>query len=162
MINDEKYEFWDIFPNSPQLSEIEEELREKGLGVVSRTLEERWLNYAIYDFSKETDNIIELSSFGYIISLFFGGMGVSASTDYYLKEETIELHCVDLWNLIDDALPQKEKLKQFYGKIKELYINDINEYWRNTERINMRVSLKTAQEFETCIVTGKQIGRAHV
>ena len=80
-------------------------------------------------------------------------MAVSASTEYYIKEETIENQCVDMWNLIDDTLSTKERLKEFYNKIKELYTSNINEYWRNTERINLRVSMKTFQRFEA--VEGK-------
>lgn len=149
MINNKRYEYWDIFTDAPKTEAIAEEIRARGINFPLNTLENRWCAYAIYDLEEAgSSNLIEQSSFGSIISLFFSGMGVSASTERYLREETIENQCVDMWNLIDDTLSTKEKLKEFYKKIKELYISDINEYWRNTERINLRVSMKTLQRFE--------------
>ena len=149
MINDEKYEYWDIFSDVPKTEEIAKEMRNKGINFPLNTIENRWAAYGIWDLAQEDNtNLIEQSSFGSIISLFFGGMSVSASTEMYLREETIENQCVDMWNLIDDTLPQKERLIQFYNKIKGLYVSDIDEYWRNTERINLRVSMKTLQRFE--------------
>lgn len=154
MINSNEYEYWDIFSDAPKTEELTEKMRNKRINFPLNTLENRWCAYAIYDLEEAgSSNLIEQSSFGSIISLFFGGMSVSASTEMYLREETIENHCIDMWNLIDDTLTQKERLIQFYNKIKELYVSDIDEYWRNTERINLRVSMKTFQRFEA--VEGK-------
>lgn len=149
MINDERYEYWDIFSDVPKTEKLTDEMRKKGINFPLNTLENRWCAYAIYDLEQSgSSNLIEQSSFGSTISLFFGGMGVSASTEMYIREETIENQCIDMWNLLDDTLSTKQKLVEFYEKIKELYISNINEYWRNTERINLRVSMKTLQRFE--------------
>ena len=153
MINKE-YEYWDLFSDVPKTEKLTDEMGKKGINFPLNTIENRWCAYAIYDLEQSgISNLIEQSSFGSIISLFFGGKAVSASTEYYIKEETIENQCVDMWNLIDDTLSTKERLKEFYNKIKELYTSNINEYWRNTERINLRVSMKTFQRFEA--VEGK-------
>ena len=71
MINKE-YEYWDLFSDVPKTEKLTDEMGKKGINFPLNTIENRWCAYAIYDLEQSgISNLIEQSSFGSIISLFF-------------------------------------------------------------------------------------------
>lgn len=109
-----------------------------------------WAIFSQYYGSNNGLNFIESVSFAYMVSMFMTGLGVSASTEMYLKEEEIEYNILDALNDIkvqfDDELEQARAL---FDYIFILYNEKISPYWRKTERMNLRVSIKQLEDFNS-------------
>lgn len=91
---------------------------------------------------------VESCSFGYMVSTFYGGMGVSCGTDAFFREEEIEYKLLDKLNDLSDIKDIKEKAELFYQEICDLYAHHIDKYTYKTETLSFRVSLGTKQRFE--------------
>lgn len=86
-------------------------------------------------------NPIHTASFAYMVSMFIGGMGISAGTDAYIKEETVENDLLNTYNEINkqDTAEEKKVLKMF-DAIVDLYTNRIHLFEYCSERLNFKVT----------------------
>ena len=107
-----------------------------------------WCAFAHYYGLKNGFNSIHCASFAYMISLFMTGMGISAGSDMYIKESTLEMDLVDKYQEIMSADgSEKSKVKRMFNYIFELYKNDIHMYEYCTDRINFKVTPTEKQMF---------------
>lgn len=100
-----------------------------------------WCAFAHVYGLKHGFNPIHAASFAYMVSMFIGGMGISAGTDAYIKEEMIEKELLNTYNEINkqDATEETKVLKMF-DAIVELYSNRIHLFEYCSERINFKVT----------------------
>ena len=109
----------------------------------------RYCAWAIYEGMNRLDlTQIEACSFGYMVSTFYGGMGLSCGTDAFFREEEIEYKLLDKLNDLSDINNIPKKAKLFYQEICDLYAHHIDEYAYKTETLSFRVSLGTKQRFD--------------
>ena len=87
------------------------------------------------------DNSTAWASFAYMVSMFIGGMGISAGTDAYIKEETIEKELLNTYNEINkqDTAEETKVLKMF-DAIVDLYTNRIHLFEYCSEWISFKVT----------------------
>lgn len=100
-----------------------------------------WCAFAHVYGLKHGFNPIHTASFAYMVSMFLGGIGISAGTDAYIKEETIEKDLLNTYNEINkqDITEEKKVLKMF-DAIVDLYTNRIHLFEYCTEWITFKVS----------------------
>lgn len=116
------------------------------LSIIDNSTE--WCAFAHYYGLKNGFNSIHCVSFAYMISLFMTGMGISAGSDMYIKESTLEMDLVDKYQEIMSADgSEKSKVKSMFNCIFELYKNDIHMYEYCTDRINFKVTPTEKQMF---------------
>ena len=86
-------------------------------------------------------NPIHTASFAYMVSMFIGGMGISAGTDAYIKEETVEEDLLNTYNEINkqDATEEMKVLKMF-DAIVDLYTNRIHLFEYSSEWISFKAT----------------------
>ena len=111
----------------------------------------RWTAYAIYvGMEKLALSQFEACSFGYMVSTFYGGMGLSCGTDTWFREEEIELKILDKYNdlLSDETLNDHERKKNLFKFICDLYKNHIDKYAYKTETLSFRTSISTKWRFD--------------
>ena len=87
---------------------------------VSDSESNRWTAYAIYIGMNHLHlTQVESCSFGYMISTFFSGMGLSCGTDTWFREEEIELKILDKYNdlVSDESLNDHERKKNLFNFI---------------------------------------------
>lgn len=121
------------------------------VGVMDNT---DWAIFAQWYGSNHGLNFIESVSFAYMVSLFMTGLGVSASTEFYLKEEQIEYNILDALNDIKVQFDDEfEQARTLFDYIFILYKEKITQYWKKTERMNLRVSVRQLDDFNN--VEGK-------
>lgn len=89
----------------------------------------------------------ESLSLGYIISLFYSGMGISCGTDYLYKEKTIEHDLIDKFEELDNVNNEQVKAELFYDEICDLYTHNIDKYAYHRERLNIMISGDTLERF---------------
>ena len=107
-----------------------------------------WAAFAQYYGRKNGLSIINATSFSYMVSLFLTGMGISASTEMYLKEEKIELELVDVYNSINaEDISEKEKVIKRFDSICKLYSEEISEYEYATERVSLKLTPSQMEKF---------------
>lgn len=110
----------------------------------------RWAAYTIYRAKKEGLNNTAQLSMASIVSGFMGGLVVSASTDYYFKEEKIDHAVIDELNRLQDTdLSEPEKVKALFNFILDLYKQDIEKYERKIQRINPRLTQSQYEKFQS-------------
>lgn len=88
---------------------------------------------------------IEAASFSYMVSMFLGGMGVSASTEEYYNEEKIEFEIVDIINNLEGT--EEERAKELFFKILEIYQNNISRYERKVVSLSFRLTQSEYDRF---------------
>lgn len=88
---------------------------------------------------------IESASFSYMVSMFLGGMGVSASTEEYYNEEKIEFEIVDIINNLEGT--EEERAKELFFKILEIYQNNISRYERKVVSLSFRLTQSEYDRF---------------
>ena len=100
-----------------------------------------WCAFAHSYGLKHGFNPIHTASFAYMVSMFLGGMGISAGTDAYIKEETIEKELLNTYNEINkqDAAEETKVLKMF-DAIVDLYTNRIHLFEYCSEWITFRLT----------------------
>ena len=100
-----------------------------------------WCAFAHVYGLKHGFNPIHTASFAYMVSMFIGGIGISAETDAYIKEETIEKDLLNTYNEINkqDITEEKKVLKMF-DAIVELYTNRIHLFEYCTEWITFKAT----------------------
>ena len=100
-----------------------------------------WCAFAHSYGLKHGFNPIHSASFAYMVSLFLGGMGISAGTDAYIKEETVEKELLNTYNEINkqDTIEETKVLKMF-DAIVDLYTNRIHLFEYCSEWISFKVT----------------------
>ena len=100
-----------------------------------------WCAFAHVYGLKHGFNPIHTASFAYMVSMFIGGIGISAETDAYIKEETIEKDLLNTYNEINkqDITEEKKVLKMF-DAIVDLYTNRIHLFEYCTEWITFKAT----------------------
>ena len=100
-----------------------------------------WCAFAHVYGLKHGFNPIHAASFAYMVSMFLGGMGISAGTDAYIKEETIENDLLNTYNEINKQdVTEETKVLKMFDAIIDLYTNRIHLFEYCTEWITFKVS----------------------
>lgn len=116
-------------------------LKENGIFLDINDNPSRWCAFSQYYGRTNGLNAIESASFSFMISNFMSYMGVSAGTEAYYKEETIEFKILEMYNNIkNEECCEEDKVKKLFNKIFLFYRNNIEEYeWKN-RRLQLRIS----------------------
>lgn len=86
-------------------------------------------------------NPIHTASFAYMVSMFIGEMGISAGTDAYIKEETVEQELLNTYNEINkEDVTEETKVLKMFDAIVDLYTNRIHLFEYCSERLNFKVT----------------------
>ena len=100
-----------------------------------------WCAFAHVYGLKHGFNPIHTASFAYMVSMFIGGMGISAGTDAYIKEETIEKELLNTYNEITKQNATEEtKVLKMFDAIVDLYSNRIHLFEYCSEWITFRLT----------------------
>ena len=130
-----------IIDNTISEKELQEFLRENKICFDIVDNSTAWAAFAQYYGRKNGFNPIHTASFAYMVSMFLGGMGISAGTDAYIKEETVEKDLLNTYNEINkqDITEEKKVLKMF-DAIVDLYTNRIHLFEYCSEWISFRLT----------------------
>lgn len=110
-----------------------------GLLIVDNPTE--WCAFAYVYGLKHGLNPIHTASFAYMVSMFIGGIGISAGTDAYIKEETVEKELLNTYNEITKQNATEEtKVLKMFDAIVDLYTNRIHLFEYCSERLNFKVT----------------------
>ena len=111
----------------------------------------RWCAFAQYSALKIYHfDIIKATSFSYIVSLFMSGMGISASTEMYFKEEQLEYDLIDKLNEIKSQTSDEEtQVKKLFKCIVRIYSNHISDYEYSTERLSFKLTPSEMEKFQS-------------
>ncbi len=147
MFFEEQYEYTIIEDVSKE--ELENFSEEQGINAqvgIDNSLD--WAIFAQYYGANNGLNHIASVSFAHMVSLFLSGMGVSASTEFYLKEEQIEFNILDALNKIKvDIDDEIDQVKTLFEYIFILYKDKLHPYWKKTERLDFRLSYNDYNDF---------------
>ena len=100
-----------------------------------------WCAFAHSYGLKHGFNPIHTASFAYMVSMFIGGMGISAGTDAYIKEETIEKELLNTYNEINKQdITEETKVLKMFDAIVDLYTNRIHLFEYCSEWISFRLT----------------------
>ena len=121
--------------------ELQEFLRENYICMDIVDNSTAWAAFAQYYGRKNGFNPTHSASFAYMVSMFLGGIGISAGTDAYIKEETVEKELLNTYNEINkqDTAEEKKVLKMF-DAIVDLYTNRIHLFEYCSEWITFRLT----------------------
>ena len=130
-----------IIDNTISEKELQEFLRENKICFDIVDNSTAWAAFAQYYGRKNGFNPIHTASFAYMVSMFLGGMGISAGTDAYIKEETVEKDLLNTYNEINkqDTAEETKVLKMF-DAIVELYTNRIHLFEYCSEWITFKAT----------------------
>lgn len=100
-----------------------------------------WAAFAQYYGRKKGFNPIHTASFAYMISMFIGGIGISAGTDAYIKEETVEKELLNTYNEINNEdVTEETKVLKMFDAIVDLYSNRIHLFEYCSEWITFKAT----------------------
>ena len=100
-----------------------------------------WCAFAHSYGLKHGFNPIHTASFAYMVSMFIGGMGISAGTDAYIKEETIENDLLNTYNEINKQdITEETKVLKMFDAIVDLYTNRIHLFEYCSEWISFKLT----------------------
>lgn len=130
--------------------ELQQFLTEEGISMQIVDNSTRWAAYGQYYGHSMGWDVVRSTSFSYMVSLFFAGMGVSASTEMFLKEETMEHDIITLLNKIreGDSLPEDQEVALLFKHIVDIYENHIAKYEYATERVSLRLTPSQMAKFQ--------------
>ena len=129
--------------------ELQKFLKEMGIRLEIVNNSTRWCAYAQYYAHREGFDVVHATSFAYMVSLFMTGMGISASTEMYIKEETLELDLIDKLNEIKSKpVSEEEQVKLMFDTIFDVYSNHISDYEYSTERLNFKLTPTQMKKFQ--------------
>ena len=139
--------FWEneynykIIDDTVSEKELQEFLRKNYIHMDIVDNSTAWAAFAQYYGRKNGFNPTHSASFAYMVSMFLGGMGISAGTDAYIKEETIEKELLNTYNEINkqDITEEKKVLKMF-DAIVDLYTNRIHLFEYCSEWISFKAT----------------------
>lgn len=110
----------------------------------------RWCAFAQYYAKKHGFDIVKATSFAYMVSLFMTGMGISASTEMYFKEEQLEYDLIDYLNQLKSEIPDEEtQVKKMFNYIFEIYSEHISDYEYSTERLSFKLTPSEMEKFQS-------------
>ena len=100
-----------------------------------------WCAFAHVYGLKHGFNPIHTASFAYMVSMFIGGIGISAGTDAYIKEETVEQELLNTYNEINkEDVTEETKVLRMFDAIVDLYVNRIHLFEYCSEWISFKVT----------------------
>ena len=137
----------DITADAPDNDKLNEFLKEKGINMEVVDISTQWAAFGLYHATQNGLDIITSSSFGYILSLFYADMGVSAGTDAYFYEGSIEQAAIDFLNenLFADEV---DKAQQLFMYIFNIYSTlSIMDYEKKAVRLDFRLGLRSKELF---------------
>jgi len=127
---------------------LKEFLKKNGITLDIVDNSTRWCAYAQYYAHQHGFDVIKATSFSYIVSLFMTGMGISASTEMYFKEEKIEYDLVDELNTIkSEDISEEEQVKKMFNHIFGIYSQHISDYEYATERLSFKLTPSEMEKF---------------
>lgn len=142
-----KYEY-SIIDDEITDKDLQEFIKENNIFLDIVDNSTRWCAFAQHYGHKHGLSSVHATSFSYMVSLFMTGMGISASTEIYFKEEKIELDLVDEYNSInEEEIPEKEKVIKMFDSIFKLYSEEISEYEYATERVSLKLTPSQMEKF---------------
>ena len=129
---------------------LKECLKENGINLDLVDNSTRWCAFAQYYALNHGFGIVKSTSFSYMISLFMTGMGVSAGTEIYFKEDQLELDLVDSLNLIkSETSDEEEQAKSMFFKIFKVYDEDIVRYEFATQSLSLKLTPSEMEKFQS-------------
>ena len=100
-----------------------------------------WCAFAHVYGLKHGFNPIHTASFAYMISMFIGGIGISAGTDAYIKEETVEKELLNTYNEMNKQdITEEMKVLKMFDAIVDLYTNRIHLFEYCSEWITFKAT----------------------
>ena len=136
----EVYEYT-IIDDSVSEKELQEFLRENYISTDIVDNSTAWAAFAQYYGRKNGFNLIHSASFAYMVSMFLGGMGISAGTDAYIKEETVENDLLNTYNEINKQnVSEETKVLKMFDAIVDLYTYRIHLFEYCSEWISFKVT----------------------
>ena len=131
-------------------NELQKFLKETGIGLEIVDNSTRWCAFAQYYAHQQGFDMIHATSFAYMVSLFMTGMGISASTEMYIKEESLELDLVDRLNEIKSEISNEdEQVKTMFNTIFDIYNEHISDYEYATERLSFKLTPTEMMKFQS-------------
>ena len=130
--------------------ELQQFLNEKDIGLQIVDNSTRWCAFAQYYAIDNEFDVIKATSFSYMVSLFMTGMGISASTEMYFKEEKLEYDLIDKLNKIKSEPSDEEtQVKKMFRCIVQIYSKHISDYEYSTERLSFKLTPSEMQKFKS-------------
>lgn len=130
--------------------ELQEFLKENDIGLQIVDNSTRWCAFAQRYAHQHDFDVIKATSFSYMISFFMTGMGISASTFLYFKEEQLESDLIDYLNKLKKATAdEEEQVRCMFVKIFKIYNEDISTYEYATERLSFKLTPSEMEKFQS-------------
>ena len=130
-----------IIDDTVSEKELQEFLRKNNIFLDIVDNSTAWAAFAQYYGRKNGFNPIHSASFAYMVSMFIGGMGISAGTDVYIKEETVENELLNTYNEINKQDTVEEtKVLEMFDAIVDLYENRIHLFEYCSEWITFKAT----------------------
>ena len=86
--------------------------------------------------------------------MFMAGMGISASTEMYFKEEQLEYDLINKLNEIKSQTSDEEtQVKKMFRCIVMIYSKHISDYEYSTERLSFKLTPSEMEKFQS--ISGK-------
>lgn len=130
-----------IIDDTVSEKELQEFLRKNNIFLDIIDNSTAWAAFAQYYGRKNGFNPIHSTSFAYMVSMFIGGIGISAGTDAHIKEETIENDLLTTYNEINKQdVTEEKKVLRMFDAIVDLYTNRIHLFEYCSEWISFKVT----------------------
>ena len=130
-----------IIDNTISEKELQEVLRDNNIFFDIVDNSTAWAAFAQYHGRKNGFNPIHSASFAYMVSMFIGGIGISAGTDAYIKEKTVENDLLNTYNEINKQdITEETKVLKMFDAIVDLYTNRIHLFEYCSEWITFKAT----------------------
>ena len=130
-----------IIDDTVSEKELQEFLRENYIYMDIVDNSTAWAAFARYYGLQQGFNPIHAASFAYMVSMFIGGIGISAGTDAYIKEETVEEELLNTYNEINKQnIMEEMKVLKMFDAIVDLYTNRIHLFEYCSEWITFKAT----------------------
>ena len=125
-------------------------IEEKGISLQIVDNSTCWCAFAQYYAHEHDFDVIKATSFSYMVSLFMTGMGISASTEIYFKEEKLEGDLLDYYNQLKSEISDESvQVKMMFNHIFKVYSEDISDYEYCTERLSFKLTPSEMEKFQS-------------
>ena len=109
-----------------------------------------WCAFAQYYARTHDLDVLASTSFAYIISSLFAGMGVSASTEIYFRENEISFDAIEHLNQLRKDFDDEEYIaRMLFFHIFNIYHDNIWKYEFKDQKICLRVGESTMAKIES-------------
>lgn len=130
-----------IIDDTVSEKELQEFLRENNIFLDIVDNSTAWAAFAHIYGLQHGFNPIHTASFAYMVSMFLGGIGISAGTDAYIKEETVENDLLNTYNEINKQdITEETKVLRMFDAIVDLYTNRIHLFEYCSEWISFKAT----------------------